>query len=58
MPSDLVGMAHMTDNNEPICFAYNLSGCDKAAAGEKCPRGLHVCAKPGCFKAHSQRNHF
>ena len=57
MPPELVGMAYMTDRDEPICFAYNLDGCDKADSGERCPRGLHVCARPGCFKAHSQKDH-
>ncbi|CAJ1384527.1 unnamed protein product, partial [Effrenium voratum] len=34
---------------EAICFNYNLNGCDQAADGASCSRGLHVCAK--CFKA-------
>lgn len=32
----------------PICFNYNLEGCDAAQPGSACPRGLHICCK--CFK--------
>ena len=37
---------------QPICFAYNLpGGCPNAAAGGRCPKGLHICAK--CFLTHA-----
>ena len=28
-----------------------------AKPGESCPKGLHVCAEPGCFKPHSLQEH-
>ena len=38
--------------DEPICFAYNLpGGCPNAQPGQRCSKGLHVCAK--CFGGHS-----
>ena len=31
---------------EPLCFGFNLGTCDSGVApGEKCRRGLHLCAK-------------
>ena len=42
---------------EPICFNFNLRGCPNAAAGARCPRGWHVCAEPGCQKAHPLTSH-
>ena len=56
MPHDLIGMERYW-NNEPICYGYNLAGCDKAAPGVKCPKGWHVCCRPGCFQHHGQRAH-
>ena len=55
MPKDLIGMEPTTDENEPICFDYNLGGCAKARPGEACPKGKHVCCRKDCFKAHSQK---
>ena len=58
VPSGLVGKNFQTSQGEPICFAYNLSnGCDQAKAGGRCPRGLHVCAEPGCSATHSLQQH-
>ena len=57
MPSDLRGMEPMTADGEPICFSFNLGGCDRAAPGEKCPKGWHKCCRKGCNASHSQKNH-
>ena len=57
MPRELIGMASATEEHELICYDYNLAGCAKARPGESCAKGKHVCCKPGCFKAHSQRKH-
>ncbi len=55
MPKELIGLESVTENGEPICFAYNLpGGCNKAAKwGENCSKGLHVCMKKGCKKHHA-----
>ena len=54
MPKELIGLESVTEDGEPICFAYNLpGGCNKAAKwGDKCSKGLHVCVKKGCKKHH------
>ena len=58
MPAELVGKAWKTTAGKPICFGYNMtSGCGQAEAGGQCPKGLHVCAVPGCFGAHSAHQH-
>ena len=57
MPSPLIGKSGRTANNEPICFAYNISGCSLAQPGQKCIKGMHVCAEPGCGKSHSLTEH-
>ena len=51
-PPGLVGKKTKTDAGDPICFDYNLDGCSMASAGGRCPRGLHICAEPGCRKSH------
>ena len=57
MPQELLGQSPMTADMEPICFSYNCGGCPKAGAGQRCPKGLHVCTKWGCQQPHSQREH-
>ena len=58
MPTELQGMNATTRAGNPICFNYNLKcGCDKAAPGKKCPRGLHICCHPNCGKTHSLQQH-
>ena len=51
-PKELIGLHVRTENNDPICFAFNISGCGKAKDGERCSRGFHVCAK--CLGSHSK----
>ena len=32
-----------------FCFAFNLpEGCTAASPGQACPKGAHICARPGC----------
>lgn len=50
----LGGVSNDPDGN-PICYPYNCDGCDEAADGAKCRRGLHVCAK--CFGLHPITQH-
>ena len=53
IPQSLKGLHSRTPAGEPICFGYNLGTCKQ---GAKCPR-QHVCAVPGCYKAHPQTEH-
>ena len=58
VPKDLVGKSLETADGRRICWPYNLaSGCTDAPAGGHCSRGVHVCAEPGCTKAHSLQQH-
>eukprot|EP00435_Cladocopium_sp_Y103_P036948 s2957_g9.t1 len=44
--------ASSTPDGSRICFAYNIDGCSKAAPGESCEKGKHVCATKGCYDKH------
>ena len=57
-PAGLINKALETPQKQRLCWAYNLpNGCNKAKAGESCPKGVHLCAEPGCFKPHSLQDH-
>ena len=49
MPQELRGKCYRNAAGDPICFAFNTKdGCSHhgVKAGEKCPKGFHVCMKP------------
>ncbi len=48
LPEALKGCASSKSEGKRICFAYNIDGCDKAQAGERCEKGYHLCATKGC----------
>ena len=52
-PKGYPGCVGRDAKNRPICFDFNISGCNKAPAGGACPKGRHVCFRGGCFKSHS-----
>ena len=57
-PAGLDGKNLETTAGEPICWNFNLpQGCAKARQGERCLRGFHVCAEPGCGAAHPLSQH-
>jgi hypothetical protein len=51
-PKACSGLHTRTPEGDPICYGFNLDGCKEAGCKKK-----HVCARPGCYQAHSQRNH-
>ena len=58
IPAGLINKALETPQKQRLCWAFNLpNGCSKAKAGESCPKGIHLCAGPGCFKPHSLQDH-
>jgi hypothetical protein len=58
MPAGLLNKAYRSPAGENLCFAFNLpGGCSGAGPGGKCPRGVHLCAEPGCGQAHSLQEH-
>ena len=56
-PAALDGKTLQTESGEPICWNFNLRGCPNAQPGSKCGRGWHLCAEPGCQKAHALTAH-
>ena len=38
-PPEMHGKATRTKDNEPICFGFNLQGCNLAQLGLRCPKG-------------------
>ena len=58
IPRGLIGKCLHTKANERLCWAFNLpQGCQDAKPGNKCARGLHLCAEPNCEQPHSLQNH-
>ena len=48
-PEELQGHHQRDENNENICWAFNLaSGCK--TKGSRCAKGVHKCAK--CLRAN------
>ena len=56
-PEGLRNKCTRLPSGEPICFSFNLGGCNAAKPGQRCPRGWHVCAEPGCGGSHSLAQH-
>ncbi|CAE7815285.1 unnamed protein product [Symbiodinium sp. CCMP2592] len=48
MPSELRGCNSHTAKGHPICYAFNLGSCPNKVTGNKCEKGLHICAVPKC----------
>ena len=57
LPKALHNKWHRTGNGDPLCFAYNIGGCDGAKDGERRAKGWHFCAEPKCLQPHSLNNH-
>jgi hypothetical protein len=49
LPKELVGHNGMV-GGVPLCYSYNLQSCKDAEPGQRCKRGLHLCARKGCEK--------
>ena len=58
VPKELIGKSWQTTKGKRVCWDFNLEkGCSEARPGQACPKGLRICAEPGCFKAHSLTQH-
>ena len=53
LPKGLAGKSAKSPSGEPLCFDYNLGGCTHAEPGQRCRKGYHLCAEPGCGKPHA-----
>jgi hypothetical protein len=48
------GCEARTKKGEQICIPFNTTlGCKFAKLGQKCNKGLHICAKQNCHGHHS-----
>ena len=56
-PPELRGLEARGPDGENRCYNFNMGGCTQAKPGQRCPRGMHVCMRPGCGKPHGQRDH-
>jgi hypothetical protein len=52
-PRGIKGAVGRDARGRPICFNFNLSECQEAAAGASCKKGKHVCFKANSFKPHA-----
>ena len=57
IPQALQGKCLQTPQGKRICFRFNLEGCDAAPPGAECPKGIHLCAEPGCLQPHPLPQH-
>ncbi|CAE7216565.1 pol [Symbiodinium sp. CCMP2592] len=53
MPSELRGCNSHTAKGHPIGYAFNLGSCPNKVTGNKCEKGLHICAVPKCGMNHA-----
>ena len=52
MPKELIGMEFSIDGKN-LCYSYNMTvGCSTRGV-DRCEKGLHRCAFPGCGGDHS-----
>lgn len=59
MPKELHNKWFKNAQGEPLCFAFNTTaGCSSGLpAGQKCPKGWHLCCEPKCLGNHSLPQH-
>ena len=55
IPNELLslGCTATTSQGHRLCFSYNLKKCSNSVQGQRCEKGLHLCAVKGCFKQHA-----
>ena len=55
IPNELLslGCTATTSQGHRLCFSYNLKKCSNTVQGQRCEKGLHLCAVKGCFKQHA-----
>ena len=49
-PKEFAGLPTRTPQDENICYAWNITHCPLAKAGERCHKGWHLC--PRCCHSH------
>ena len=57
-PAELKGKWDRTPEARALCWNFDTAaGCNGAAPGGTCQRGVHLCAEPNCQQPHSLVNH-
>ena len=54
IPHELLNMGcvGMTSKGNALCYDFQLGKCHQPVQNQKCSKGLHLCAMPGCHKDH------
>lgn len=53
VPEALRGCKLTTNSGGPVCFSFNMGGCQDADAGKQCWRGHHLCCAQKCKSRHT-----
>ena len=53
IPKAIMPSVGFTKTGARICIGFNLGKCLECSNGQACPRGLHVCSRPGCEEPHT-----
>ena len=58
IPHELLNMGcvGMTPKGNPLCYDFQLGKCTMPVQNQKCSKGLHLCAIPGCHKDHPAKS--
>ena len=59
LPKALLGRNNVSVDarGRRLCFNFNMSRCEKAAAGAECPHGWHLCTRKDCHAPHAEFEH-
>ncbi len=58
-PRELVNK-QLEFDGKSVCYGFSLGTCPESnvvAPGDRCTRGWHICAEPGCGRNHSLKDH-
>ena len=57
IPQELLtmGCVGMTSKGNSLCYDFQLGKCTQPVQNQRCSKGLHLCAMPGCHKDHPAR---
>ena len=58
IPQELLSMGcvGITSKGNPLCYDFQLGKCSLAVQNQRCQKGMHLCAIPGCHKEHAAKN--
>eukprot|EP00435_Cladocopium_sp_Y103_P023286 s3298_g5.t1 len=58
IPQELLSMGcvGMTSKGNSLCYDFQLGKCTMPVQNQKCAKGLHLCAMPGCHRDHPAKD--